>query len=245
MPQLIPTAQRVMEVFEVFAKEERPLTNSEMARYLNLADSSCSDLLYTLRQSGYLLRTPRSRYFFPTGRLHEIAGLIAASDPMQQFASEALEMLTRKSGETSMCGHMDGDNIKVFACHQSMRALRYVLQPGVILNLHSTALGKALLGAMPIEERHATIERLKMQKDTPASITDRDELNAQIDANLAEQCFTARGEGSEGVYAIGTAGMVGGRLTAFSIVGPVHRVEKNLTEYKAILMDARKDFFGE
>lgn len=244
MPQIIPTAQRVMQVFEVFAKEQRPLTNSEMARYLNLADSSCSDLLYTLRQSGYLLRTPRSRFFHPTGRLHEIAGLIAASDPMQQFASEALEILTRKSGETSMCGHLDSDKVKVFACHQSMRALRYVLQPGVTLNLQSTALGKALLGAMSSDERHAMIERLPMERDTSATLTDRAQLNSQIEANLDEQCFTARGEGSEGVYAIGTAGMVGGQLTAFSIVGPVHRVEKNLAEYKSILMSVRKDFFG-
>ena len=133
----------------------------------------------------------------------------------------------------------------MFACHESARALRYVLQPGVTLNLHSTALGKALLGAMPIEERNATIDRMMMERDTPATITDRNELKAQIDAHLDDQCFTARAEGSEGVYAIGTAGMVGGRLTAFSIVGPVHRVEKNLAEYKSILLSVRQDFFGE
>ena len=83
MPQIIPTAQRVLQVFEVYARERRPLTNSEMARMLDLADSSCSDLLYTLRQAGYLLRTPKSRYFHPTGRLLDVAQGIAAADPLQ------------------------------------------------------------------------------------------------------------------------------------------------------------------
>ncbi len=73
MPQILPTAQRVLQVFEVYARERRPLTNSEMARFLDLADSSCSDLLYTLRQAGYLLRTPKSRYFHPTGRLLDVS----------------------------------------------------------------------------------------------------------------------------------------------------------------------------
>ena len=243
MPQIVPTAQRVMQVFEIFARERRPLTNAELARFLQLADSSCSDLLHTLRQSGYLLRTPKSRFFHPTGRLNEIAGLIAASDPMQQFAAEALEILSRQTGETAMCGHMDGTNVKVFACQESARALRYVLKPGVTLNLHSTALGKALLGTLPTKERDALIDSLSLEADTPHTITDPKQLKAQITASLEYGCFAARGEGSEGVYAIGIAGIVGGKLTAFSIVGPIHRFEQNLGSYRAILLDMKRDFF--
>ena len=119
MPQIIPTAQRVLQVFEVYARERRPLTNSEMARMLDLADSSCSDLLYTLRQAGYLLRTPKSRYFHPTGRLLDVAQGIAAADPLQAFAGEALEILTRQSGESSMCGLLDGNKVKIYASQES------------------------------------------------------------------------------------------------------------------------------
>ncbi|RYE40968.1 MAG: IclR family transcriptional regulator, partial [Hyphomicrobiales bacterium] len=184
MPQIIPTAQRVLQVFEIYAREGRPLTNSEMARFLDLADSSCSDLLYTLRQAGYLLRTPKSRYFHPTGRLLDVAQGITAADPLQSFATEALEVLTRQSGESSMCGLLDGNKVKIYASQESPRALRYVLQPGTTLELQITALGKALLGAMDAAERNATIETLSFEKITADSITNPAALRAQIEAQL-------------------------------------------------------------
>jgi DNA-binding IclR family transcriptional regulator len=243
MPQIIPTAQRVMQVFEIYARERRPLTNSEMARFLDLADSSCSDLLYTLRQSGYLLRAPKSRYFLPTARLVDVAQGIATADPLQIFSAEALDILTRQSGETSMCGILDGNKVKIFGCQESSRALRYVLRPGTMVDVHSTALGKAILGAMDGKARDALIDELPMEPITPNTITDRDRLRAEIASRLDDGCFTAKDEGSEGVYAIGIAGRIGVHLTALSIVGPTHRVEKNLDAYIRILKDAREEFF--
>src|SRR5690606_19629801 len=106
MPQILPTAQRVLQVFEVYARERRPLSNSELARPPGLADRRCSAVLYTLRQAGYLPRAPTSRFFQPTARLPDVAKGIAAAAPMQIFAAEALEILSRQSGESSMCAHL-------------------------------------------------------------------------------------------------------------------------------------------
>ncbi|MCW0211251.1 IclR family transcriptional regulator [Achromobacter veterisilvae] len=243
MPQILPTAQRVLQVFEVYARERRPLTNSEMARFLDLADSSCSDLLYTLRQAGYLLRTPKSRYFHPTGRLLDVAQGISAADPLQAFASEALEILTRQSGESSMCGLLDGNKVKIYASQESPRALRYVVQPGTTFDLQVAALGKALLGEMDAAERDAVIDTLPFGHVTASSITDPAALRAQIESQLEKKYFHSRDEGNEGVSAIGIAGRVGAQLTALSIVGPTHRMDANMEKYIQIILDARTEFF--
>jgi len=244
MPQIIPAAQRAMQVFEVYARERRPLTNSEMARYLDLADSSCSDLLYTLRQAGYLLRTPKSRFFHPTSRLLDIAQANAGVDPLRAFAEESLDLLTARSGETSMCAHIDGDAVKIFASQESSRALRYVLRPGTTVNIHTTAMGKALLGAMAEADRDALLENMPLPAITPYSIVDRKVLREQIETGIRDQYFVTRNEGNEGVFAIGIAGEAGGRLTAMSIVGPTHRMEKNFDALVQIMRDARAEFFG-
>ena len=243
MPQVVPTAHRALQVFEAFARERRPLTNSELARYLDLADSSCSDLLHTLREAGYLLRTPKSRFFHPTTRLHDVSQRIAATDPLQAFATEALEILSKGTGETSMCGYLDGSHVKIFACQESLRALRYVLQPGTVVDVHSTALGKAILGAMPQTARDALIDALPMEAVTPATIQDRHAMQQDIARGIERQWFMAREEGAEGVMALGIAGLVNERLTALSVVGPTHRLEKNIDDYVRILVEARKDFF--
>lgn len=244
MPQVVPTANRVLQVFEVFAREGRPLSNSELARHLDLADSSCSDLLYTMREAGYLLRTPKSRQFYPTARLNDVAHRIASLDPFHAFASEALEILTKESEETSLCGYLEADHVKIFACQESPRALRYVVQPGAVYDLHATALGKAILAAMPVAERDALLEKLPMGAVTPDTILDRDTLRGEVEKCAKDKWCLAKNEGSRGVAAIGIAGEVGGRLAALSLVGPTYRVEENLDRYVAILLDARKEFFA-
>jgi DNA-binding IclR family transcriptional regulator len=243
MPQILPTALRVLQVFEAYSKERRPLSNSEMARLLGLADSSCSDLLYTLRQAGYLLRAPKSRYFHPTGRLLDVAQGIAASDPMQIFASEALEILSRQSGESSMCAHLDGNRVKIFACQESPRALRYVLRPGTVVDTHTSALGKALLGTMDADTRDALIDSLPMTAVTDKSFTDRQAFRAHLLELKEKNYYFTRDEGNEGVFAIGIAGYVGGQLTALSVVGPTSRMEQNFDANVEVLLKARAEFF--
>ena len=243
MPQIIPTAQRVLQVFEVYAKEKRPLSNSEMARLLGLADSSCSDLLYTLRQAGYLLRAPKTRFFHPTGKLLDVAQGIASADPMQIFASEALEILSRKSGESSMCAHLDGHHVKIFACQESSRALRFVLNPGTLVSLHVSSLGKALLGTMDEKNRNELIESLPMEAVTAHSIVDKALLLEQLKQGKEKKYYFTRNEGNEGVFAIAIAGYVGTQLTAISMVGPTLRMEHNFEKNVEIMLDAHTEFF--
>ncbi|MEJ8850796.1 IclR family transcriptional regulator [Variovorax rhizosphaerae] len=244
MPQAVPTAQRALQVFEVFAREGRPLTNSELARFLDLADSSCSDLLFTLREAGYLLRMPKSRYFYPTTRLQDLSLRIAAKDPMQTFAAEALELLSKRTGESSMCGHLDGTQVRIFGCQESSRALRFVLEPGTVVSVHATSLGKAILGAMPAPERDALIDKLDMEAVTVSSLNDRDALRREIESSRERGWFLAADEGGEGVTAIGIAANVSGRLTALSVVGPTQRMNKNMTEYVDVILTAGREFFG-
>jgi DNA-binding IclR family transcriptional regulator len=244
MPQVVPAASRVLQVFEVFAREGRPLTNSELARHLELADSSCSDLLFTMREAGYLLRTPKLRQFYPTARLNEVAQRVAAIDPLNAFAAEALEILTKASEETSLCGYLEGTQVKVFACQESPLALRYVVRPGKEFELHATAQGKAILGAMPKAERDALIDALPLQATTPNTIVDVNILRREVEKCSREKWCMAKDERNEGISAVGIAGEIGGRMVALSLVGPTRRVEVNLDRYVAILLEARKEFFS-
>jgi len=243
MPQILPTAERTLQVFEIYAKEKRPLSNSEIARLLGVADSSCSDLLHTLRVAGYLLRAPKTRLFHPTGRLFDIGQQINASDPLQTFAAEALEILSRKSGESSMCGVLDGVNARVITYQESPRALRYVLKPGTRVELHSTALGKALLGNLDEKTREMILSGLKMKAITTKSIQDKEELRRQLEKGKVKGYYSNFGEGNDAVGAVGIAGHVGGQLVAISLVGPLNRMEKNFDQNVKILLDARHEFF--
>jgi len=244
MPQLVPAANRVLQALEVFAQEGRPLSNSELARRLELADSSCSDLLYTMREAGYVMRTPKGRAFYPTSKLADLAQRIMSFDPMNLVASEALQMLTSRSGETSMCGVLDGSRVKIFACQESPEALRYVLRPGTVVDLHNTALGKALLGSMSASTRGTLIDSLDLDATTATTLTDRDALRSEIETGMTKHYFVANEEGGKGIFALAIAGKINDQLIGFSLVGPVHRFKENFDKHVEVLLEARADFFG-
>ncbi|HBD37671.1 MAG TPA: IclR family transcriptional regulator, partial [Cupriavidus sp.] len=159
MPTLIPAAGRAMAVFEVFARERRELSNSDMARLLALPESSTSDLLHTLQSLGYLMRTPRSRRFYPTGRLFEVGRQIAENDPLSAVAQEAVEQVGEITNESVFFGVLDTSAVKVVAAQPSRLPLRYIIEVGSRAALHASALGKGLLSLLPPDAARAALER--------------------------------------------------------------------------------------
>jgi len=244
MPQLIPSALRVMQVFELFSKERRPLSNSEIAKALNLAESSCSDLLYTLRQAGYLLRMPSNKKVQPTSRLAAILESSLFADPLAEFVNDVLLQLTKSTGETSMCGCLENNAVKVIACHESPKALRYVLKPGTILDVQATSLGKALLSIQSDEDATKIMDKCDFKKIASETITNRDVLKQQIEIGKQKGVFTSRNEGTDGVYAIAFPCYIGDKQLAFTLVGPVHRFEKNLEEYSETMLKIKTELFS-
>lgn len=239
MPTLIPAAGRAMAVFEVFAREQRELSNSDMARLLSLPESSTSDLLHTLQTLGYLMRTTRSRRFYPTGRLFEVARQIAENDPLSSVAQEAVEQVGERTNESVFFGVLDTAAVKVVAVQPSRQPLRYIIEVGSRAALHASALGKGLLSLLPPDEARAALTRSNLRALTPHTIVDIDTLMAQIARGHKRGWHEAREEGSEGVYGLAVVGLLGTQPAGISLAGPAERMKKNHDAYLAALTEVR------
>jgi len=239
MPTLIPAAGRTLAAFEVFAREKRELSNSEMARMLSLADSSCSDLMNTLHTLGYLMRTPRTRRFYPTARLYEIARQIAENDPLTRSAKEAVQQLVENTNESAFFGVLDRAAVKVVAAQPSRRPLRYIIEVGDRVALHASAIGKALLGELPADELQGQVQQIKFKAVTGQTITSAKKLLADLAQGRKQGWYESRGEGTEGVTALAVAGTLGDQAVALSLAGPADRVDKHRKAYLQALFDVR------
>ncbi|QQX82791.1 IclR family transcriptional regulator [Cupriavidus necator] len=237
MPALIPAASRTMAVFEVFAREKRDLSNSDMARLLSVADSSCSDLLHTLHSLGYLTRTPRTRRFYPTGRLLETVRAIAESEPIITLAREAVEQLAEKTNESAFFGVLEPQAARVAATAQSRRPLRYILDVGQRVGLHASALGKSLLGLLPPDEARARLDAIKRPAVTSATVVDVERLMEQLERGRRLGWYEANDEGSEGVTALAVSLWLGEQPVGVSIAGPADRIEKHRERYLSALCE--------
>lgn len=241
----VPAAARTLALFEIFAREQRPLSKSEVARLLDLPESSCSDLLNTVHRLGYVSRTASSRRYYPTSRLQMIADSIAENDTLGAVSLEATSLLRQLTGETSTFGIIDGDQAKMVSVSQGEHRLRYVVQPGDRVSLHGTAVGKALLSQLPDNEM-ARILRLKpLRQLTPSTITDAKVLTKHIDEQRDLGWFGAIDEGTEGVASFAIAGLIGPDVAGMSIIGPTSRMAENKDRYIEILKSVRDSVFSQ
>jgi len=213
-----------MTLLELFAREKRELSNSDLARLMDLPESSCSDLLHTLLELGYLVRTARSRRFYPTGRLLTVAREISASDPFYAVASDAAELIRDKTGETGLVGRVEAGVVKVLAFTEGVHPLRYVQTVGDRLALHVSALGKAALTLGTAEEAARQLRLKPLKKLCEGTITNLAQLEAQVEQARKQGWIWVENEGGDGLSALAVAGYAGGEPLALSVAGPTDRM---------------------
>lgn len=245
MSTIVSTARRTLEVFEVFARERRELSNSDMAKLLSVPDSSSSDLLYTLHSLGYLMRTPRSRRFYPTSRLFDIARHIRRNDPVTAMAREAINRLSSKTNESAFFGVLDTSSVTILAMQPSQLPLRYILDVGSRVSVHASSLGKALLGLKSSESIISFLKRYPLPPVTTQTIVDSDQLLAEIEASKKRGWYETRGEGAEGVNTLAVSGWLGDQAVAFCLAGPATRIDDNHENYLSSLRELQASLLTE
>lgn len=240
----VPAAARAMALFEIFARERRELTKSEVARFLDLAESSSSDLLNTLYQLGYVTRTATSRRFYPTGRLLSIASAIAENDGLAAFGNEATSLLAQRSHETACCAVLAGDRLKVVAVSQGQHRLRYVLNVGDTFSTHGTSLGKALLSTLDDDELGRLIRLRPLTKLTPNTVVEPRDLEDEIKKHRELGWFFARDEGTVGVSSLAVSDRVGDHVVGLSLIGPTNRIAAEEDKMREIILEVRDTVFS-
>lgn len=239
----VPAAARTMAVFEIFARERRELTKSEVARLLDLPESSTSDLLNTLHEIGYLSRTASTRRFYPTGRLLAMASAIAKNDPLAAFTAEATGLLAQRSGETACCAVLAAEQIKVVAVSQGTHRLRYVLNVGDTFTVHATAIGKALLGGVDDEEMRRVLRLRPLPRRTDNTKVDPRDVEAEVREHRKLGWYQAVDEGTVGVSSFAVSGQVGDRLVGLGVIGPTERLRSRPEEMRDIVIEVGKQVF--
>jgi len=243
MSTRVPAAIRTMTLLELFAREKRPLSNSDLARLMDLPESSCSDLLHTLHELGYLFRMARSRRFYPTARLLSVTREIAANDPLYAVAAEAAELIRDKTGETGLAGRIEGGVVKILAFAEGHHPLRYIQNVGDKLSLHVSAMGKAALALGTPEEAARQLRLKPLKKLFEGTITDLSVLEDQIAQARRQGWIWVENEGGDGLAALAVADFLAEEPIALSVAGPAERLRQRREAHLASLQEVQAIVF--
>ncbi len=235
----VKSARRAIEVLEVFAANRSWLSLAEIHAATGFPRSSLHGLLRTLRDAGWL-EADESGSRFRLGVRALICGTAYLDrDPAIPFATETLERLRAETGFTTHYARLAGTEVVYLETRESRSSVHLVSRVGRALPAHATALGKALLAELADGELAALLAP-RLAALTPATITERSVLQAELGVVRERGYATEREEGTAGVACAAAA--VPYRIPATDALScsiPVDRVtEGEQHRIGALLRDA-------
>lgn len=176
---------RGLAILAGFSGEWPVLGIAEMADVVGFSRSTTHRYMTTLAELGYLVQEKDSRRYRIGPRSADI-GLAALECARLRDHQDLIRRLRGRSGCTATIAALSGARALIADVAHSRRAgqgeLMLSLRVGMQLPLHSTALGKALLSAMPAEQRRETIMSMTLAKTTSATIGSKRALAGEAEA---------------------------------------------------------------
>jgi len=220
---------RTLDFFELFGDRKQPLTLSEIAKALEIPVSSAHDALQTLSERGYVYELGPRGGFYPTLKLQQLAVRIAENDPVLMRAELQLRALLDEFDESiSLARVADRQAIYLLVLEPS-HPLRFMVRVGDrARRLHATSAGKAVLGSLTASELAEVLDGLELDALTPATLTDRAALEADIAASRTRGWYLNRGESVPGALTVSATFRWNRSVFIVTVAGPDYRVEPKL-----------------
>jgi Transcriptional regulator len=229
---------RTLDLFELFAREHRPLSLTELARGLEVPMSSTLALVRTLAAKGYVYEIrPRGGYY-PTRKMRTACAAIDRHDPLLELARPILERLRDASGETVVIGKRVGHQVLYLDVVPSPQAIRYNAEAGQLRPLQANSIGKALFCMLEGEERDKLLAQLQWAQLTPHSLATPQALLADGAAARQRGWASNVGESVPDLAAVAKPVELMGEWYGVSVVGPAARMRDGWERHLEALRDA-------
>ena len=148
----VPALERGLSILEKLARSRQGLTLSQLSRYLELPKSSVHCLLLTFERCGYLNRDSHSGRFRLGLRICDLASAALRNVGLRDLAAPLLRQLQERTGLTVHLAILErGQAVIVEKC-EPPGSSQVPTWLGKCMDLHCTALGKALAAYLTEEQ---------------------------------------------------------------------------------------------
>mgnify|MGYP000914578559 CR=1 FL=1 len=197
---------RALDLLEIVArngKEGGRLT--DLSHDLGLSKASTFAILQTLLSRGYVADIGKgaSRRYRLGMALARLGDLAISNVSLADVALPVLRDLTDELGMTSRLAILDEGYAVVIGRIDAPGAIKFDAALGRRELPHCSAVGKALLAALPKAEAAAILRRLELSRRTPHTIVDRGELLKDLSRSAEQGYAVDDEEDHEGVACVG------------------------------------------
>jgi len=163
--QFVNALARGLEILRCFRPGEKYLTNTELAKRTGMPKPTISRLTYTLTKLGYLdFSNDRGQYQLGSGVLSLGYSLLSNLD-VRKLARPAMRELAERSQASVSIGIRDRLSMVYIETCRSSSAVTLRLDVGSRIPIATTAMGRALLCALPQTERDFLMDQIRLHNE--------------------------------------------------------------------------------
>ena len=243
--QAVKSLTKALNLLKLFTPAKGEWVLREMVEALDYHKSSVQRIVTTLEAEGFLERTGASRSRFRLGPILLMLGNVASqSVDLRQVARPFLQRLSDQTGETSHLCVVDQFQCYYLDKIDAQQAIRISTYVGQRLPLHCSAVGKALMSGMAVEEIDAIIEERGLPRFSVNTITEKGRLLDELEEIRKKGIAFDNEEYDMGLRCLASPVMdsQGHVVAAISFSGPVQRLNMDvLEEYARYLKEAARE----
>ncbi len=200
--QSVPALQRALSILESLSKSKHGLTLSQLSRSLELPKSSVHCLLLTFERHGYLHHDDNSGRYRLGLRLCDLANAAVSGVMLRDQAAPFLHQLRESTRLTTHMAVLEQDEVVLIEKVQPLTA-RVNSWIGKRMDVHCTALGKALTAYLPEEQVEALVRRHGLLRHNDNTIASLKRLKQELE-QVRKQSYSIDDEEEEiGVRCLG------------------------------------------
>lgn len=220
-PLFTNSIARAMQVLAAFHHADHPLSLAEIATRAGVDRSAAQRIVHTLRKMGYITRDAEDRGFLPGIRILDHTLDYLRLNPLIQRATPVILELRRNVRERVDLSLFDGQRVVYAARMQSKRETFYATLVGHSVPTFCSSGGWAILARLEDEAVRAIVDASNRQPFTPRTLTDPEEIMAEVEATRARGYSIAVEQILLGEVAIGVAvtGPQGRPVAAIHVAG--------------------------
>lgn len=216
----VQSVDRTFALLDALALRGGRASLGDLVADTGLAAATVHRLCGTLAESGHLRRDARRDYLLGP-RLQRVGD--AARRATLEWAEPVLRAIVAGTGETANMAVREGDGAVYLAQVPSPHSMRMFTEVGRRVEVHCTAVGKALVAGDDDDEVRAMLGRAGMRRYTSTTIVRPDALIAELDRIRRSGFATDESEQEEGVRCVAICVGEGAASFAVSASGPEAR----------------------
>lgn len=213
---------KFMHVLQLVADwpEEGELPNvAALVRASGYPRATVHRIVAALLAEGLLVDSPKSGRLALGPRLIQLASRSWGRSDLRLAAVDELKRLRDRTGETVHLAVPNGSTMVYIEKLESPSAVRMASRIGAAVTLHSTAVGKAYLAALPPEKVESLLDSVEFTRYTGNTVTDRAALLQQLRSTRERGWSVDNEENEPGICCFGAVirGQRGAPVAAISV----------------------------